>query len=132
MVFVETPFYQAWKKYADTIEHRFYQYAHAVFIVLMYEILMAIFRTNHAIVYNGVDAWYFVTEKLLRGGTFMISLFVIIVWGFKVYQDWFGVKDRKEYQKDKSESKKRGKGWKPKPKTPFRKLINPYYFFFII
>ncbi|MEL6674917.1 MAG: hypothetical protein AAFR61_22105 [Bacteroidota bacterium] len=130
MVFTETPFYKAWAEYNKAVSHRFYEYSHSLIHVLMFGLLMMLFGTPRAAVYNGVDIW-FVILYWLRGyyPIFLITVGLLLWWGDPIRLDLSGVKDAKERQKDR-DAKKKNKNFKPKAKQKFRP--NWYYWFFQI
>ena len=128
MIFEESRTEKAIKKYRREIQEpkqRFYPYAHAIILLLVYEVLLRLAFNPRVVDYNGVEFWFWLAESFLPWGTFFISFTIIFHRFFFLYLDWNGIKDKKEVAKDKAD-KRKNKNFKPKAKGKYRP--NWYYF----
>jgi hypothetical protein len=140
----DLPILKAWEKYKKTTDHRFYRMTHFVVLAVLFELLIRIFWTDRVVEYNGADLWFKIPFHWLPlpGGTLLIILYPMVLWGYRLFLDWKGIKDRAERDKDKKEKKdhedaekrKHGKvlnEFKAKEKKPMSKEFNPWYWGFI-
>lgn len=128
-VFEEKPLREAIKAYDDANKNRFFNQGHSFLMLLGFEVLFALSRTNLVIAYNGVDAWFKTLLSVVQYGTLPISLVIMGLCLWEIVWDWMGWKTRKERRADKAK-KKKDKKFEPKAKKKYRP--NWYYFFFIM
>ncbi len=93
------------KKYRKDTNNRVYLYLHTVFVLVVYELLLVLSYNPRVVMYNGVDIWFQAAQILLPGGTFIISLMIILYRGFFLTLDIKGIKDKREVKEMKKEKK---------------------------
>ena len=101
--------------YEDT-SHPAYWRMHAIFLLVMYELLLLPSQTARVAIFNGADFWFALTHKFIPWGTLIISIPLIIYYLIPLRQEWLGIKSKEDQALDASLF---GAGKPPMPKMPF-------------
>ncbi len=104
-LFEESKEEKALKKYRKDTNNRVLLYLHTVSVLVIYELLLILSYNPRVVMYNGVDIWFQAAHILIPGGTFIVSLMIILYRGFYLFLDLKGIKDKKEVKEMKKEKK---------------------------
>lgn len=102
----------ALKDYRDKLDevvaksdHKGYFFLHVIIILVLYELLIQVFASPHVEAYNQSDIWFYYPNLFFPRGTFLISLTIVIGYGWLLYIEMAGIKTKDERAKD-SKAKK--------------------------